>query len=1093
MHDRVRSPARLVVVAMSAVLNPLVPSSHLQAVEDKLRLHATMDAPPSPPASASDFIQYHDSGSSSSASSPSTPSTPTSATTASASHSDQPPEQPSAPPSPQPTVRHAQLLSPAPKKLSTIVTPPSAQRTISDKHSSEERSATRDEPALLHTAPDNGNSLLLPSVNSPLLVHSSVTSSPSPEPLPLSDDLLLDESIQASPSPSPSPSPVPTAASQFASKPSYAEDSFESRQLRLIYKVFHTVCDLFFAVDKDLHNLTDKRQRQSTKQLESGTESLHSTALHARKSIPDTVSPGYGELARRGFDKVLWYLCHEAPDVLRMGEDCSFLDIGSGFGKCVLHAKVRGRVRESVGIEYIPVRHEKAAETLHLLRARFVPGVTDQYSPGSLEEQRATELLAAVDLDGVVLVQGDITDERHHALLYRASHIYMFDVVFSEHTMAKILPAIEQANFALFACYHRPAFLERLGCTQFVCIHQMSMKTTGKQSFTCYFYVKAAAGAKVTRHTQRQWVEAAKDGKAAGEEGEEGGVGGEVGEASVAKKKRRRSKSTSFYTKKGSAHGKKPSRSRKAVQAREEEQQEDEEEEEEEDEEEAEAQRQEEEAEATRKLQEAEKREARERRRSHKRRPSPTDTFAAPVVPVVEKKRREPTPATAEVLARDAFNAAVIKAVAARLVIEAEREARQQRRYALSVMQKLLSEQDQVIPTPETQSAEDEDQAASRAGVDEDDTAPPLPQRTATLITDVHGTDASVEAPAISAPPPTVSVDHTTSQNATHIQKTSSISSAYPPSSLALLPMSPSTKQPSTKADPDSPNVSPLSPTKVPLSSLSALPMSPPTAMTPSNSTGTVKHLEWPTTPVKTSATSIAPAAATTTPVAQPASPPTSQPPSDESQQPPPPTSAPSAPQPPSRPVCSQCLSCVGCVSEVYRLPRRPLSRRQILEHGARHSLPVLLRALPSAVQACVQAWDEGKGTEARQLLPRMETSAKTADVCDTLPSSSGRLPHEASDTFFSAASKKRAREPSKGANVESAHTAVKSEDGSEQRSTEEQAERTEVDDQQPSTASGLSSSSGGGTDVEIKPEEGAEAAATPMKPAIEMDIDIAH
>ena len=170
---------------------------------------------------------------------------------------------------------------------------------------------------------------------------------------------------------------------------------------------------------------------------------------------------------------------------------------------------VRGKVRESKGIEYIPVRHEKAAETLHYLRARFVPGLTDgndhsDSEDGSAESQ-LLRLMQSIDLDGVGLVQGDICDERHHPLLYRASHIYMFDVVFSDATMSQILPLIQQSNFALFACYHRPSYLQRLGCHQFSLLHQMAMKTTGKQSFTCYFYVKSGAGSKVTRTIQKQW------------------------------------------------------------------------------------------------------------------------------------------------------------------------------------------------------------------------------------------------------------------------------------------------------------------------------------------------------------------------------------------------------------------------------------------------------------------------------------------------------------------------------------------------------------------------------------------------------------
>ena len=112
----------------------------------------------------------------------------------------------------------------------------------------------------------------------------------------------------------------------------------ETRQLKFIYRVYHHVCDIYFAVDKDLNDLPSTRNR-----LQSATPTTlpSSSSTTARSSIPDTVSPGYGELARSGFDKVLHYMCEEAPTWLRMDRDCAFLDIGSGFGKCVLHAKGR--------------------------------------------------------------------------------------------------------------------------------------------------------------------------------------------------------------------------------------------------------------------------------------------------------------------------------------------------------------------------------------------------------------------------------------------------------------------------------------------------------------------------------------------------------------------------------------------------------------------------------------------------------------------------------------------------------------------------------------------------------------------------------
>ena len=39
-----------------------------------------------------------------------------------------------------------------------------------------------------------------------------------------------------------------------------------------------------------------------------------------------------------------------------MTSDSVFLDVGSGYGQCVVQARLRANVRESIGIEYVAVR-----------------------------------------------------------------------------------------------------------------------------------------------------------------------------------------------------------------------------------------------------------------------------------------------------------------------------------------------------------------------------------------------------------------------------------------------------------------------------------------------------------------------------------------------------------------------------------------------------------------------------------------------------------------------------------------------------------------------------------------------------------------
>jgi hypothetical protein len=101
-------------------------------------------------------------------------------------------------------------------------------------------------------------------------------------------------------------------------------------------------------------------------------------------------------------DSLLLWLCYAAPFSLRLSSDSSFLDLGSGFAKCVIHARLRGQVRRSVGIEYVPMRHSKASDVLRCLLQGNVPGFCDK-------QQLLTRLSRHRLLSGVELIEG-----KHH-------------------------------------------------------------------------------------------------------------------------------------------------------------------------------------------------------------------------------------------------------------------------------------------------------------------------------------------------------------------------------------------------------------------------------------------------------------------------------------------------------------------------------------------------------------------------------------------------------------------------------------------------------------------------------------------------------
>ena len=262
--------------------------------------------------------------------------------------------------------------------------------------------------------------------------------------------------------------------------PPYHEQTAQTLQVRWIYRAVNFLTELFFGVDKDLDHLPQKR-KSIVPTNRSGADILNNPLPSL---LPPQISAGYGELSWQGFDKIVHWMEQEAPDAMKLNSKSRFLDIGSGFGKCVFHARLRAQVARSVGIECIKTRHEKALEALHLLRAGFVPGLSDREDAPSFESVRD------MDLNACELFLGDISLPKFHPLVFASTHIYAFDVVFSKDTHARILPIVEQSDFQLFGCYLSPQKLALFGCKLFHLEHTIKVHTTGKQSFTCYLYSK---------------------------------------------------------------------------------------------------------------------------------------------------------------------------------------------------------------------------------------------------------------------------------------------------------------------------------------------------------------------------------------------------------------------------------------------------------------------------------------------------------------------------------------------------------------------------------------------------------------------------
>ena len=152
-----------------------------------------------------------------------------------------------------------------------------------------------------------------------------------------------------------------------------------------------------------------------------------------REGVPLTVSDAYAECTLGSFDSVITYLCSDelSPD-MRMTSSSVFLDVGSGYGKSVVHALLLGGVAKSIGIEYQKHRHEGAVRLKEHMKTTY------------------SDLYQQLNMDlSLTFLQGDATDERHLDVLKSATHIYLFDKVFNTETTEGIMKLLSQCNFRI--------------------------------------------------------------------------------------------------------------------------------------------------------------------------------------------------------------------------------------------------------------------------------------------------------------------------------------------------------------------------------------------------------------------------------------------------------------------------------------------------------------------------------------------------------------------------------------------------------------------------------------------------------------------
>ena len=194
--------------------------------------------------------------------------------------------------------------------------------------------------------------------------------------------------------------------------------------------------------------------------------------------VPLEMNDSYGELRQDQLDQVLHYMMHSelvAPE-LRLNDFSTFVDAGSGSGKCLIHAHLRSKA-SCVGIEYD----------------------ADYYNISLRALNDFVQNNQSVDKSKLILMKGNIINVLPSSLK-SCSHIYWYgwahkgnkDDKKKVESSRRILEAILQCDFKLLVCYHEPAALKRSGANCLRLVHQLPCRTTGSQTFNAYFYVKVA-------------------------------------------------------------------------------------------------------------------------------------------------------------------------------------------------------------------------------------------------------------------------------------------------------------------------------------------------------------------------------------------------------------------------------------------------------------------------------------------------------------------------------------------------------------------------------------------------------------------------
>lgn len=185
-----------------------------------------------------------------------------------------------------------------------------------------------------------------------------------------------------------------------------------------------------------------------------------------------SASEGYGEATQGSFQKILDFL--QSNKVTEINRDSSFIDVGSGYGKVVMHTLFATDAKRVLGIELVDSRHCIASEVYADLTSE---------SSDALSEDQKYKLRERCEF----LMQDATAFQR----IDEFSHIYMFDKVFDSKTMVKMAEVLRNINFKVLISFHKITTWKDNGIGDIHEItHDLTLRTTGKQGFKPYIYTR---------------------------------------------------------------------------------------------------------------------------------------------------------------------------------------------------------------------------------------------------------------------------------------------------------------------------------------------------------------------------------------------------------------------------------------------------------------------------------------------------------------------------------------------------------------------------------------------------------------------------